>query len=203
MNDDIPPIGGLTVFGRPRAGRGYVIGADPAEGNPQSDESAASVVDALTGEQTAVLAGRVDPAVFAAQLAAVSEYFNAAPVLVERNNHGHAVLLWLAEFSPVECLAGLDGKPGWLETGRSKPLAVDNAAAGLRDGATRICDRATLEQLASIEGATLRAPAGRHDDRALAHILALAALRWSFGGTGASVVAAPVDVIEETARCGW
>lgn len=196
-----PAVPGLTAFVAPEAGRGYVIGADPAEGNPQSDESAASVVDGLTGEQVAVLAGRFDPAVFAAHVATASEYYNSAPVLVERNNHGHAVLLWLGEFSTVHCLPGLDGKPGWLESGRSKPLAVDCAADVLRDGAQSgapawVRDRETLDQLASIEGSTLRAPEGalgarQHDDRALAHILALAAIRWGLAGTGVSFVGLP------------
>ena len=116
-----PALPGFVLYGSPETGRDYVIGCDPAEGNPQSDESAASVVEALTGEQVAVLAGRFEPAVFAGYVATLSEYFNGAAALVERNNHGHAVLLWLAEFSQVACLRGLDGKPGWLESGRSKP----------------------------------------------------------------------------------
>ena len=47
---------------------------------------------------------------------------------------------------------------------------MDNAADVLRDGATVVHDRLTLDQLASIEGASLAAPAGQHDDRAMAHM---------------------------------
>lgn len=109
------------------------------------------------------------------------------------------MLLWLAEFSTAERLAGLDGKPGWLETGRGKALAMDHAAEVLRDGATRIRDRQTLEQLAAIDGRTLRAAeaaggrSGGHDDRALAHILALAAQRWASRSGGWSVVIPPAE----------
>ena len=200
-----PAIPGLSCFLAPEAGRAYAIGADPAEGNPQSDESAASVVDVLTGEQVAVLAGRFDPSVFAGHVAELAEFYNDAEVLIERNNHGHAVLLWLAEFSSVSCLAGLDGKPGWLQTGKGKPLCVDAAADALRDGVTGIRDVGTRDQLASIMGSTLKAPEGEHDDRALAHVLALAAVK--FGGAGVrsigGVAALPVDVIEASDRGGY
>lgn len=183
-----PAIPGLQVWTQPEAGQVYVIGADTAEGNPLSDFSAGSVVD-LTGAQVAAWAGRVEPAVFGAQIAAVSAYFNNAPVLVERNNHGHAVLLWLREFSTVRCLPGLDDKPGWPTTGSSKPLAFDNAAEMLRGAAALVRDRETLAELANITAATLAAPPGLHDDRAMAHVLALAALRHCSVGpvSGASI----------------
>ena len=131
-----PAIPGLVIWRLPQLGETFVIGADPAEGNPQSDNSAASVVD-LVGEQVAAWAGRVEPAAFGAQIAAVSAFFNGAAALVERNNHGHAVLLWLREFSTVQALPGLDKKPGWATTGASKPMAYDNAADVLRAGAGR------------------------------------------------------------------
>ena len=78
------------------------------------------MVDAATGEQVAVLAGRLDPSVFAAALDALAAWYNGAGVLVERNNHGHAVLLWLREFGSCRVLRGLDGKPGWLQTGQGQ-----------------------------------------------------------------------------------
>lgn len=194
-----PSIPGLKVWSPPAPGHTYIVGADTAEGNPLSDLSAGSVVD-LTGAQIATWAGRVEPAVFGAQIAAISEYYNNAAALVERNNHGHAVLLWLREFSSVPCLPGLDGKPGWPTTGSSKPLAFDNAAEIFRAGAAWIRDRDTLTELATIVGATLAAPAGQHDDRAMAHVLALAALRYCSIGAGISEVITPPDPLIEIGR---
>ncbi len=128
-----------VVWELPQSNRLYVIGADPAEGNPQSDESAACVLDAITGDQVAVWAGRFEPATFAAGLAALAEWYGrqgaAVGVLVERNNHGHAVLLALREAGAGGVLRGLDGQPGWLTTAKNKALAVDAAADLLRDGA--------------------------------------------------------------------
>ena len=41
-DDGALALPGLVVFYEPVAGRAYVVGVDPAEGNPRSDESAAS-----------------------------------------------------------------------------------------------------------------------------------------------------------------
>ena len=197
-----PAVPGLVIWRLPQPGETFVIGADPAEGNPQSDNSAGSVVD-LAGAQVAAWAGRVEPATFAAQIAAVSEFFNGAPALVERNNHGHAVLLWLREFSAVQVLLGLDKKPGWATTGSSKPMAYDNAADAIRDGGTQVHDADTLEELGNITTG-LSAPEGLHDDRATAHVLALAALRFCSVGPLVSVSAVvPVDAIAEADRGGF
>jgi hypothetical protein len=53
-------VPGLTVWEEPIAGRRYVIGADPAEGNPNSDESAACVLDAGSWVQVAELTGKIE-----------------------------------------------------------------------------------------------------------------------------------------------
>ncbi len=208
-----PALPGLRVWIPPAPGAAYIIGADPAEGNPQSDFSAGSVID-LNGGQVAAWAGRVEPAVFAAQIAEVSAYYNDAPALIERNNHGHAVLLWLREFATLTCLPGLDGRPGWTTTGSSKPLVFANAAelfrtanpvgAGMQPApAPLIRDRETLAELGSIAGATLAAPPGLHDDRAIAHVLALAALRYCNTGPSQASSIAPVDIIAEADRRPW
>jgi hypothetical protein len=124
-------------------------------------------------------------------------------VLVERNNHGHAVLLWLREFSSVRVLKGLDGKPGWVTSGSSKPLAFDHAAEVLRDEGTRIRDRQTLAQLGAIVGATLAAPSGQHDDRAMAHVLVLAAVRFCAVVWTRGAMIPPVDVIALADQGRW
>jgi hypothetical protein len=168
-----PPLAGLVVYARPVVGRRYVVGADPAEGNPTSDDSALAVLDADGGEEVASLAGRFEPATFAAHVDAVGRWYNNAAVMVERNNHGHAVLLWLREHSRLTCLYGHDANPGWHTTPRSKAILYDKAGEALRDGEAVIHSLDTFHQLASVEGATLRAPEGQHDDRAVAFVLGL------------------------------
>jgi len=164
----------LHIFSAPRADRLYAVGADPAEGNPRSDESAAQVLDAQTGEQVALIAGALEPELFAACCAALCAFYNDAPLLVERNNHGHTVLAWLRAHA-VDLLRGIDGKPGWLTTSASKPLLYNALALAVREGALTLRDPETATQLASIDALTLRAPEALHDDRAMSLALALRA----------------------------
>lgn len=103
-----------------------------------------------------------------------------AGVMVERNNHGHAVLLALKEAKKTRLMDGHDKKTGWLSNAKGKVLLYDLVAEVLRDGVTLLADPETRQQLASIEANTLRAPQGLHDDHADAYALALAGLR--FGG---------------------
>jgi hypothetical protein len=191
-----PAIHGLVVYAFPVPGRRYVVGADPAEGNPTSDESALTVLDMLTGEEVASLAGRYEPATFAAQVSVIARWYQGASVLVERNNHGHAVLLWLRDnASELWRLCDTDGKSGWNTTSKSKALLYDKAGEALRDEETTIHSHETFVQLASIEGSTLRAPEGQHDDRAVAFVLALAGrlrmLRGNYGEASEPVLLLP------------
>lgn len=195
---------GLQVFAGPGEGRAYVMGVDPAEGNPNSDESVACVIDADTGDQAALLAGRFEPGSFATYLHLVAQAY-AAGVLVERNNHGHAVLLALAEAGAAGVLPGLDGRPGWLTAPRSKTLAFNAAAELLSGRAPVIHDAETRQQLLDIRGATLSAPPGGRDDRAMAWVLAVAAARYGqpAPGEGLSVAIPPVERFDARETGGW
>lgn len=173
LPDGAPSLPKLDVYQPPVSGRLYVVGADPAEGNPTSDDSALTVMDALTGEEVACMAGKFDPSVFAGYAATLARYYNQAGIMAERNNHGHAVLLWLSDNArDLRLLNGRDGKPGWLSNSLGKTLMYDACADAFRDGDTLLHSRATYTQLASIEGASLRAPDGQHDDRADSYALA-------------------------------
>ncbi len=170
-----PSLPGLAVYVTPQPGRAYVLGADPAEGNPNSDESAATALDATTGEEVAALAGRIEPTVFAGYLAQLARWYNDAAILPERNNHGHTVLAALAATGGSRVLCGHDGKPGWLSNAKGKTLLYNALADAVRDGACVIHTAETAGQIASIEASTLRAPQGLHDDRADSFALAIVA----------------------------
>lgn len=167
-----PAIPGLLVYKIALPGRKYLIGADPAEGNPTSDDSALVVLDQDTGEEVCSLAGRLEISTFSAYIDQISTYYNHAPALIERNNHGHAVLAKVK----TRTLCGLDGKAGWLTQEKSKSQMLATAADCFRDKETLIHTQSTFHQLASIEGSSQRAPEGMHDDRAVAYCLALVAL---------------------------
>ncbi len=169
-----PAISMLVVYAPPIFGRRYAIGVDPAEGNPTSDDSALTVVDCVTLEEVAYLKGKIEPSMMATYALEVAAYYNDAGILVERNNHGHTVIQEIFNQNPqANLLSGWDDRKGWLSSARGKVLLYNHAADILRDRATKIRTTETLMQLSSIEGATLRAPEGLHDDLADSFVLAL------------------------------
>lgn len=174
---DAPSLPGLCVYRLPEPGHRYVVGVDPAEGNPTSDDSALTVLDAGSGEEVATLAGKFQPSTLAAHADSLGMWYYRAGVMVERNNHGHAVLLWLKDHSKLRRLPGFDGREGWHSTSKGKALLYDTTADAFRNRETTVHSFATYIQLASIEGSTLRAPEGEHDDRADGYALALVGAR--------------------------
>lgn len=197
-----PAVPGLTVYAAPVPGRRYVLGGDPAEGNPTSDDSAACLLDAVTGEQVAELAGKFEPSAFAAYIYAVALWYNAAPIMCERNNHGHAVLLWLKSFGAgVRRLFGHDHRPGtvaapgvvkegWLSSTLGKTLLYDRCADAFKSREVVLHSFSAFTQLSSIDGGTLSAPPGQHDDRADGFALAVVG-RLELARGGGSIGMAP------------
>lgn len=194
-----PSLNGLQIYKAPKVGCRYVVGADPAEGNPNSDDSSCSVVDMELGEECASFAGRIEPAVFASYVALISAFYNHAPAMVERNNHGHSVIQWLSEHARrVRLLVGHDFdenlknkqrkqrriKFGWLSSTVGKTILYTTVTEHIRLSAKYDEEAAvavpvihhptTFSQLQSIEAATLRAPDKQHDDRADSYALAIA-----------------------------
>ncbi len=162
----------VRLYTAPIQGHEYVIGADPAEGNPTSDDSVAHVVDLLTGDEQLILVGKLQPEPYASYVHELSLLYNQASILVERNNHGHTVILKLKQLG-AHLLNGTDGKPGWLTTKLSKALMYNTAVEYIREKDCIIRDLKTFYQLSSIEGATLNAPKDAFDDYAVSWCLAM------------------------------
>jgi hypothetical protein len=173
LPEDSPSIPQLFIYQLPLRGHAYVIGADPAEGKSGSNESAAVVLNKTTGEQVAELAGRIEMSVFASHLNEIAVFYNGAEINVERNNHGHTVLLWLRDNSRMPVCKGEDGNPGWDTKSKSKAFMYSKTADAFRLKKTAVHSETTAYQLGTIEASTLSAPEGLLDDRATAYGLAL------------------------------
>lgn len=102
-------------------------------------------------------------------------HHNNACLMPERNNHGHAVILWLKQNTTHRVLLGHDDRPGWNSSSIGKTLMYDAGTDAFRDGDTVLHTPRTLEQIQSIEGGTLRAPEGEHffDDLSDSYMLAI------------------------------
>ena len=176
--DLLPSIPGVKVWQGALPNRRYVIGVDVAEGKETSDDSAAVVLDD-TGAQVAELAGRIEISVYAEYLAELSRYYNNAHLMVERNNHGHAVILRLSEDVEIKqklMRSKRDGKYGYQSDARGKAELYSCCAETCRDTLTKIRSWQAFNQLNSIERSTLLAPSGMLDDVADAYALACVGL---------------------------
>lgn len=200
----IPGIAGGLHYEPPREGALYAIGADPAEGNADSDWSSATVlrIDQVdeatyTGEQVAQLRGRWAPEVFARKLDQLARHYGQharaerrQPVLLawERNNHGHAVRVALeALYKPDASYAmfrARDGRLGWLQTNETRTVLVDQLAAGVRNSQIQLHDAGTIDQFAAFhenERGRAEAQEGYHDDDVIATGVAWQMRRRLFG----------------------
>ena len=173
LSDDVLNLPNLELYKLPEEGKKYFTGVDPAEGNPNSNDSSISVVDEDT-EEVALLRGKFEPDVTADYAEKLCIFFNNANCLVERNNHGHAVLLSMRS-RKITVMFGNDKKQGWNETAKNKSLLYDNLAETVRTEDCIIHSMEVFVQIASIEGSTLSAPDGMLDDSADSYALAVLA----------------------------
>ena len=179
---------GLTVYRNPHNPRAegyprFILAADVAEGLEEGDYDAAAVIDEATFDCWALIHGRWEPDEYAHALRLLAlAYGPSVGVAVERNNHGHAVLvaLKLMQFDDpnrrVNVLNGHDERPGWVTNKVTKPQMIDAVAARLRDGRMVVRSQAALDELqvySVLGGGKTGAPSGFNDD--LVMMLGLAA----------------------------
>lgn len=188
---------GLTLYRLPEPATMYLIGADVGEGLATSDWSSAQVLERDTGEQVASLRGRWAPDVFAEKVDALARQYarHAAPatrqpviVGVERNNHGHAVLLALAKLhagtAPYRLFRAKDKRLGWLTTRASRPILIDQLEAALRTSAMTLHDAGSVDQCSTFaynDDGRPEAQDGYHDDDVIALGIGWQLRRRAFG----------------------
>jgi hypothetical protein len=172
-----------AIWEEPQPNAVYVVGADPAEGLSESDPSAAVVVRrpeeaGVPMRMVARIRGQWPPDVFAAKLYTLSQRYNRAELVVERNNHGHAVLLELEYLRAnvwTDHRRGTEAQAGFLTNQASKVLLIDRLDKSLRERSLVVPCEATVAELRAyqhLEDATLGAPSGAHDDLVMALALA-------------------------------
>jgi hypothetical protein len=181
--------GPLTIWRLPEFGTVYCIGADVAEGLARGDYSSAHVIDAKSGTIVAHWHGHVDPDKFGEEiLYALGFFYNEALIGVESNNHGLTTLTSLnkANYANLYRQRRLNQRHaeqteqlGWRTTTVSKPLAIDELSANLRDGVLDLRCEYTLAELKTFvrddNGSTHGSP---HDDRVMSLAIANQMLKY-------------------------
>ena len=120
--------GALCVWYPPASSRQYLIGVDPAGGGSAGDYACAQVLDRATGLQCAELCAHLSPQELASRVAELAREYNDALLVIERNNHGHAVLAHLASAGGLTLYEHHD-QLGWLTTAANRPAMIAGFSA--------------------------------------------------------------------------
>jgi len=153
----------------------YIIGADPAEGVGQ-DYSAAVILrkDRKGLVFVGIIHGFYPPSSFARVLRKYAEKFNNALLVIERNNHGHAVLVHLIEHlrysnvyyhNEINMKGKGQAKPGYPLLAKARALILTDLQEQIEEG-LYLPDEKVINELLTfyfIDGKAQALP-GKHDD---------------------------------------
>ena len=191
---------GITLWEEPIPGAHYLIGADVSEGKGNGDYQAAVVVDVERWVEVAELHERWPMEDYAAKLDKIGRYFNNAELAVEKNNHGHTILLalrsglahrmWSGEEEPYPVLYYYcdpvkpgSSELGWVTNSKTKPLMIDKLGLALREDTYQTRSLLFLDEAGIFsyrDNGTMGAPDGYYDDMVIsraivAYILSISA----------------------------
>ncbi len=169
--------GRILVWLPPARGRKYILGVDAAGGGSGGDYACVEVIDQVSGLQCAELYGHYTPEELAAEAAKLGREYNNALMVVERNNHGHAVLAMLERVEQYEQLFRNNRYAGWVTTVLTRPTMLERFGAILVTNSELFQSRRLLEECRTFVRHTdgrIAAAEGSHDDAIMAMAMALA-----------------------------
>jgi hypothetical protein len=167
----------LRIYAKPVRDRVYLLSVDTSEGGG-GDPSGALMFDRESGEHVATIDGQYTPWDLGASSAKLGHEYNEAEIVVERNNHGHAVLQALErEQKYPKLYKHTDDKRGWLTNAVTRPTMLDALEDAHRKGLWKTPDRQVLGQCRTFivtDTGKAEAARGEKDDLVLA-----AAIGWA------------------------
>lgn len=185
INDAPEPIekyGAVEIYKPFDPRKLYVIGADTAEG-VRKDYSVAVMLDSQSLEVVAIYrSNRVKPSEFATGICELADRFHKGGgshplVAVERNNHGHAVLLALDELHSYPNLYKdlKDQMLGWKTNSVSRPVMLDTFIEAVEERQIVLNSKAILYECLTLidNGGKIEAEDGENDDTVIATSIAL------------------------------
>jgi hypothetical protein len=159
---------------QPAKPRHYLHGVDVAEGLAKGDFHVHVVFDRDKGEEVFCQRGKWPIDVFAKKVDEIARKYPGI-VGVERNNHGHALLLRLRQLGTPGLYRHDDGRDGWITSGKTKTMMIDELEEAVRNESVRIGDLTALEEMRNYQykdDGGSSAPSGQHDDHVMARAIA-------------------------------
>ena len=182
------PNGEMAIWEFPEDGGVYVIGADVAEGLGHGDFSSCHIIDAKTKAVVAHWHGHCDADVFGTLLAELGWWYNGCLVGVENNNHGLTTLKAMQRYGYrnlyrtrrlAQRVASETEILGWRTTAASKPLAIDELSASIRDDELMLwCEKTIAEMTTFTRNQNGKMSGSPHDDRVMSLAIAYQMLKY-------------------------
>jgi hypothetical protein len=169
--------GALQVWFGAQPGKRYIVAVDSAGGGAEGDFAAVQVVEAETGLQCAELQQRLRPAELARAAVQLAREYNQALLVVERNNHGTAVVAYAETSEGYTRLYRQGGETGWWTSSASKPEMLARLGSVLEHTPLRLRSRRLLAECRTFvasERGRMGATPGEHDDLVMAMAMAQA-----------------------------
>lgn len=177
---------GVKFWQKPVAGREYVVGVDPSTGEAQ-DETAITVLDAVTLEQVAAVAGLFNETEGALIAVRLGYYFNEAIIANENNGLGIAFTHELLRLEypnvykrmvkdPTQIRGDKIAKYGFSTNINTRPIMISDMRKYFEAGEVTINDIKTLEQMKTFvrkDNGKIEHEDGKHDDSLFALMIAL------------------------------
>jgi hypothetical protein len=189
MKDAQAPIrdsGYLKIYQPMDKSKTYVVGADTSEG-VGGDYSVGVMIEVQTRRIVAVLRGHFKPSDFAGHLVDLCKAYTTphkpCPLLgVEKNNHGHAVLLELNEhlhypnlYYRKNASGEQDKTPGWVTDKVTRPIMLNTFINAVENKSIYIPDLNILAECLTLvnNDGKIEASTGKHDDAVIAASIAV------------------------------
>ena len=170
-NDGVEYRGGIKhIWQEPIPGIEYAMGVDTSEGLSTGDLNGAGILRRDTGEQVASIHGMFSPRELADHVVKLAIEYNDALVGVERENHGHAVLQKIADFSYTNVYSYAKNRIGWTTNASTRPLMLDELAEAVEDGHMKCNDIKFIQECLSFRkqsSGKYEADPGAYDDRVM------------------------------------
>jgi len=187
LKDPIKQVGPVTIYEEFNKNEIYVCGADTA-GGTGGDYYYGTIFRVSDWVQCAQIRGnRWKPSEFASYLVEMCKVYQVGhswPLLgVERNNHGHAVLLALSEIEHYPNLfyhEGYDDKLGWNTTSLTRPTLLDHFIEAVDYDVLKIRSKELLGECLTLvdnEKGKVEAQEGKHDDSVMGTAIAVQLLQ--------------------------
>lgn len=180
--------GDLQVWLPPQAGHEYLVAVDPAGGGTEGDYTAMQVIDFHSAMQCAELRTHLTPLETAKEAAKLGSEYNGAMVVVERNNHGTAVLAHLDTVCHYRNIYMENQQPGFPTTLLSRPQMLADLGSALVEAPGKFASMRLLRECRTFvragKGGRPEAEAGEHDDLVMAMAIALQARDKGMTGRG-------------------